>query len=106
MLSIVVPVLNEAPQILPFLRHLRARAASAEIIVVDGGSSDATKVLAAGHCDQLLAHQAGRPSQMNAGAQAASGDIFWFLHVDCGGERRPLAPVEDALFAEFRSDGP
>jgi rSAM/selenodomain-associated transferase 2 len=81
--SIIVPVLNEAPLIRPFLEHLRARAPGAEIIVVDGASADATYELAAGFCDQLI--RCGEPSraiQMNAGARAASGDVFWFLHAD------------------------
>ena len=81
-LSIIIPVLNEAAQIGPFLRHLRARARHAEIVVVDGGSEDGTGNLAAGLCDQLLTTKRGRPAQMNAGAQIAKGDILWFLHAD------------------------
>src|ERR671923_1714053 len=77
--SIVVPVLNEAQLIGNFLRHLRARAPEAEIIVVDGGSSDGTPELAAGLCDQLVRSDRGRAAQMNAGAQASRGDVLWFL---------------------------
>ena len=81
--SIIVPVLNEAPLIRPFLEHLRARAPGAEIIVVDGASADGTYELAAGLCDQLIrSSQRSRALQMNAGACAANGDIFWFLHAD------------------------
>ncbi len=70
--SIIVPVFNEAPFIRPFLEHLRERAAEAEIIVVDGASTDGTDELAAGFCDQLI--RSGQPSraiQMNAGVCAA-----------------------------------
>jgi rSAM/selenodomain-associated transferase 2 len=81
-ISIVVPVLNEAPLIVNFLRQLRARAAEAEIIVVDGESSDATTDVAAPLCDQLIRTAAGRARQMNAGAAAAHGEVLWFLHVD------------------------
>jgi rSAM/selenodomain-associated transferase 2 len=81
--SIIVPVLNEASLIRPFLEHLRARAPGAEIIVVDGASADGTDQLAAGLCDQLIrSDQRSRALQMNAGASAANGDIFWFLHAD------------------------
>src|ERR1043166_6254250 len=52
--SIVVPVLNEAPLIVNFLRQVRARAAEAEIIVVDGESSDATADVATPLCDKLI----------------------------------------------------
>lgn len=81
--SIIVPVMNEGPQIQPFLLHLRARAAEAEIIVVDGGSSDGTAELAENLCDQLIRSEQGRPLQMNKGAKAACGEILWFLHADC-----------------------
>ena len=81
--SIIVPVLNEAQSIRPFLEHLRARAPRAEIIVVDGASTDGTDQLAAGLCDRLIrSSQRSRAVQMNAGASAAKGDIFWFLHAD------------------------
>jgi rSAM/selenodomain-associated transferase 2 len=81
-ISIVVPVYNEAPLIRPFLEHLRERAPGAEIIVVDGGSIDGTAELAAGSCDQLVRSQRGRARQMNTGANAAHGEILWFVHAD------------------------
>lgn len=81
--SIIVPVLNEAPLIRPFLDHLRERAPGAEIVVVDGASTDGTYELAAGFCDQLIrSGERSRAIQMNAGARAGGGDIFWFLHAD------------------------
>lgn len=63
-----------------FLRHL-VEVPDAEVIVVDGGSSDGTPELAAGFCDQLLRTRWGRAKQMNAGAAVAHGEVFWFLHV-------------------------
>jgi rSAM/selenodomain-associated transferase 2 len=81
--SIIVPVLNEAAVIQPFLARLRQRAPAAEIIVVDGASTDGTSRLAAGLCDQLVAiGECSRAMQMNTGARVARGDIFWFLHAD------------------------
>jgi rSAM/selenodomain-associated transferase 2 len=80
--SIIVPVFNEAPLIRRFLTHLRERAPGAEIILADGGSADGTAELAAGFCDRLVESQRGRAGQMNAGAQAAQGEIFWFIHAD------------------------
>src|SRR5947209_2149910 len=65
--SIIVPVLNEASMIQPFLRHVREQAPGAEIIVVDGGSVDGTAQLACGVCDQLLRSKRNRAAQMNAG---------------------------------------
>ena len=79
----MVPVLNEADTIRDFLRRLRAGAPGAEIIVVDGGSEDATVALCRGLADhRLIQAPRGRASQMNAGARAASGETLWFLHAD------------------------
>lgn len=81
-ISIIIPTLNEASTIEQFLKSLRERAGSVEIIVVDGGSGDGTFELARNRCDQCLRSPRGRALQMNTGATAASGDIFWFLHAD------------------------
>jgi rSAM/selenodomain-associated transferase 2 len=80
--SIIVPVLNEAEAIRPFLKHLRNHAPDAEIVVVDGGSSDGTAALATELADLTLTTTANRAQQMNAGAGKSSGGILWFLHVD------------------------
>jgi rSAM/selenodomain-associated transferase 2 len=82
-LSVVVPVLDEAASIRDRLLALTPlRAQGAEVIVVDGGSSDGSAALAAGLCDHVLTAPRGRASQMNAGAGAAAGDILLFLHAD------------------------
>ena len=85
-LSIITPVLNEASGIAGFLRHLRARASTTEIIVIDGESNDGTFELASSLAGELslrvMQNRRGRAAQMNAGARAASGDILWFVHAD------------------------
>ena len=83
MLSIIVPCLNEAEgigQALAALAPLRARGA--EVIVVDGGSSDGTAERAAPLADRVISAPRGRASQMNAGAARARGEIMLFLHAD------------------------
>jgi len=80
-ISIVVPTLNEARLIQPFLEHLRERTAGAEIIVADAGR-DRTAELARPLADRVVHASPGRAAQMNAGALVARGDIFWFVHVD------------------------
>jgi len=85
-LAVIVPVLDEAEQIescLAALADLRQRGA--KVIVVDGGSGDATVRLAASLCDRVIAAPRGRALQMNAGArceQARSADVLLFLHAD------------------------
>src|SRR5579864_7333088 len=82
LISIIVPVFNEARFIRRCLTNLRKSAPGAEIIVVDGGSSDETRDLAVGLCDQIIATVSNRGSQMNVGARASHGDTLWFLHAD------------------------
>jgi rSAM/selenodomain-associated transferase 2 len=81
-LSIIVPVLDEATNIVTALEALTPLRARNEIIVVDGGSRDGTVALAAPLADRVVASPRGRAKQMNAGAAAANGGILLFLHAD------------------------
>ncbi|HEY4999418.1 MAG TPA: TIGR04283 family arsenosugar biosynthesis glycosyltransferase [Usitatibacter sp.] len=82
-LSVVVPALDEAEAIAGSLARLQAlRAAGGEVIVVDGGSRDATRALAGPLADRVIEAPRGRAAQMNAGARAARGAILLFLHAD------------------------
>jgi rSAM/selenodomain-associated transferase 2 len=58
------------------------RARGAEVIVVDGGSQDATVARAGPLADAVISAARGRASQMNAGAARARGEILLFLHAD------------------------
>jgi rSAM/selenodomain-associated transferase 2/rSAM/selenodomain-associated transferase 1 len=81
--SIIVPARNEARRVVATLTPLQPlRAAGHELIVVDGGSTDATLALALPLADRAFVVQPGRATQMNAGAAAASGDVLLFLHAD------------------------
>jgi rSAM/selenodomain-associated transferase 2 len=53
-----------------------------ELILVDGGSSDGTVELSRPLVDLLLSSERGRARQMNLGAEAATGQVLWFLHLD------------------------
>lgn len=82
-LSIVMPVLDEAATLGATLRPLQAwRARGCELLVVDGGSRDATVAVARGACDAVIEAARGRAAQMNAGAAVARGDVLLFLHAD------------------------
>ena len=70
-LALVVPVLNEASTLASKLQALAPlRARGAELIVVDGGSTDGTPAIAQALADQALQAPRGRASQLNAGAAA------------------------------------
>lgn len=97
-LSIIVPVLNEAEGIgeaLSALAPLRQRGV--EVIVVDGGSRDATTKLAKPLADNVIGAPRGRGAQMNAGAAVARGDVLLFLHSDTRLPPKAETLVLDAL---------
>lgn len=85
-ISIIIPALNEEKQIADVIREVRNRgtaAAISDIIVVDGGSTDRTVEAAeqAG-ATVITPGTRGRAAQMNSGADAAGGDLYYFLHAD------------------------
>ena len=82
-LSIIIPVLDEGERIAAALDALAdLRALGAKVIVVDGGSRDATIQRARMRADRVITAPRGRALQMNAGAAKAAGDILVFLHAD------------------------
>ena len=106
MLSIVVPVLNEAAEIEAALQALAPlRARGCEVIVVDGGSADNTLALAKSLADRTIAAPRGRASQMNAGGATAKGDVLLFLHADTRLPENADALVIDALSRSRRAWG-
>ena len=75
--------MNEAGTIAQALQALAPlRTRGHEVIVVDGGSEDVTRDLAAPLADRVLLAPRGRAKQMNAGAAVATGAALLFLHAD------------------------
>jgi rSAM/selenodomain-associated transferase 2 len=82
-LSIIVPVVDEAPALARWLPDLAGGCPEAEIIVVDGGSRDGTRDVPLKLPGiRLCASPRGRARQMNAGARVAAGEVLLFLHAD------------------------
>ena len=105
-LSIIVPVFNEADSIEAFLVSVRESCAErTQIIVVDGGSTDATASLAGPKCDQLVESRKERAAQMNTGATYANGEIFWFLHADSRLPKHADNLIREALARSGRDWG-
>ena len=80
MISVIIPTLNEENTLQATIDSARAEAV--EVIVSDGGSTDATLDIAEKQADLTLSPASGRGEQMNVGAAAARGDILLFLHAD------------------------
>jgi rSAM/selenodomain-associated transferase 2 len=82
-ISVIIPTLNEAANIEAALVRLQPlRGRGHELVVADGGSRDGTPRLARPLADRVVTAARGRARQMNAGAQAARGEILLFLHAD------------------------
>ena len=80
-LSVVIPTLSEAAGVGALLERLLHTPGVAEIVVADGGSTDGTVDLVRPPV-RLVRPGTGRGLQLNAGAEAASGDVLLFLHAD------------------------
>lgn len=111
MISIIVPVLNEADGIVEFLAHITDSATSSkisEVIIVDGGSSDGTPRLVNEYAStsrleiKLIDSEKGRARQMNKGAQIARGGVLYFLHADSF----PPKGYDTAILAETQNGNP
>jgi rSAM/selenodomain-associated transferase 2 len=108
-LSIVIPALNEADNIIATLMPLQAmRRRGVEVILVDGGSTDSTRQVAAPMVDSVVNSEQGRARQMNAGAAIATGDALLFLHADstvpAGADQLILDALQPASHAWGRFD--
>ena len=82
-LSIIIPTLNEAEHLPALLDDLKSQEnIHFEIIVGDGGSSDATRAIAEKYGPVFVKAERGRGVQMNTAAAQASGEYLLFLHAD------------------------
>ncbi len=111
MLSIIIPVLNEAKNITNVLQHLVTNASEInkiQVIIVDGGSSDNTAALVTSFAEIskaniiLISSEKGRARQMNAGARKATGKILYFLHADSF----PPKNYDDLIIQEIAKGNP
>ncbi|HEU0093381.1 MAG TPA: TIGR04283 family arsenosugar biosynthesis glycosyltransferase [Vicinamibacteria bacterium] len=77
--SVVIPTLDEEQRLPSAIQSVRA---DADVIVVDGGSGDATREVAAREGARVLEAPRGRGRQLDQGARAATGEWLLFLHAD------------------------
>jgi rSAM/selenodomain-associated transferase 2 len=114
MISIVIPVLNEAESIGKLITHINRVTAEdtiLEILVVDGGSNDNTVQIVKSFAEKIpckisvLTSEKGRARQMNTGAAAAQGEILYFLHADSLPPKHFDKHIFDAVFKQQHPAG-
>ena len=96
MISVIVPIYNEAKALsknTPFFEKLTHQA---ELIFVDGGSTD-EGVQIAGRYGKILHSKKSRAIQMNRGAGAAQSDVLFFLHADSTISINTLNSIEEKI---------
>lgn len=84
-ITVIIPTLNEESVLLQTLESLgRQQRVTMEIIVVDGGSTDASRQIARESLQpvRVMVTPPGRSRQLNAGAARAQGEYLLFLHAD------------------------
>lgn len=83
-LAVVIPTLNAAAHLPDCLAALRAGDGriDMDIVVVDGGSRDGTREIAAEAGARVVDSEPGRGRQLCAGAEATDGDWLLFVHAD------------------------
>ena len=84
-LSVIIPTLDAAPDLPRALEALMAGVEAgliAELVISDGGSTDATLVIAEAAGAQIVTGPAGRGGQLARGAAAARGEWLLLLHAD------------------------
>lgn len=102
-LSIIIPVINEEKTLPRLLERLTASPfiSQCEIIIVDGGSKDCTLSVCADYELQCIQSEPGRAKQMNAGAQKASGDVYYFVHADTIPPVTYFEDIQHALLSKY-----
>ena len=96
--TLIVPVLDEEkalPQLVDCLAALDP--APKEILLVDGGSSDATIAIAKGAGWRVLECEKGRARQINYGVEQARGDLVCVVHADTLPPSDMVQVIEDTL---------
>ncbi len=81
MISIIIPVYNEEKVLTKNSAQLKNLSQEAELIFVDGGSTDKSIQIAQSF-GKVIQSKKGRAAQMNCGAKAAEGEVLLFLHAD------------------------
>ena len=100
MISVIIPVLDEADRLPALLAALKDQDAVFEAIVIDGGSTDAITDIVRALGVTILRSPPGRGQQLAVGAAHATGDVLLFLHADTTLPPGALEAIDRALNAD------
>jgi len=115
-LSVVIPIYNEAESIKKLIPHLNEELQNSdhEIILIDGGSTDKSLVVASEFNNVRIIKNsfANRAIQMNLGAHVALKDALFFLHADCFPPKNFFSLIQNKInasnlgcfYAQYKSD--
>jgi glycosyltransferase involved in cell wall biosynthesis len=83
-ISVVVPARNEATALKRVLTALRQRLPSAEVLLIDDGSTDDTKSICRENQVQCVSHpyRKGNGAAIKTGTRAAKGEVLVFMDAD------------------------
>ena len=111
--AVILPVFNEAKHLEKTLSELLAGHPFDEVIVVDGGSTDASveivcKLMSADMpgsqpIPYLIQAPRGRACQLHAGTQVASADALLFLHADTTLPPDAVEQIRNAIRGDYPS---
>lgn len=96
--SAIIPVYNNSACLTRTFAQVDKFCGRAEVIFVDGGSDDGSAELVKGYVrthmnSKVIRSGKGRGTQINAGVEAANGDVLFFLEPDCELCDRPLEEI-------------
>ncbi|MEL6719131.1 MAG: TIGR04283 family arsenosugar biosynthesis glycosyltransferase [Bacteroidota bacterium] len=100
-LSIIIPTLNERNNIqrlIPYLFH-NSGLSLVEVIVVDAERSEdgTAEVAEQAGAKVIRCKECSRAIQMNKGAEAAEGDVLYFIHADVLPPTTYVADIQEAV---------
>ncbi len=110
LITVIIPTLDEEEHITRAVKSACGSSSTVECIVVDGGSNDRTRELAASAGATVIRGPRGRGPQMNTGAARAKGEILLFLHADArlprgfDSEVREIIEGKGAILGAFSLD--